>query len=145
MNNYLWLLDMKWIDVIENPILKNLPFKIELNRWGQIIMTPKSNKDGVLKARVSMMLNDEKRSGTIILGCSIETPRGVKVADIAWLSDMFTQKQGLVTPYAVAPEICVDVVSPSNSKAEMNEKIKLYLEQGALEVWLCNQSGSAKH
>jgi hypothetical protein len=27
----------------------------------------------------------------------------------------------------------------------MNEKIKLYLEQGALEVWLCNQEGEISY
>ncbi len=38
------------------------------------------------------------------------------------------------TPYPKAPEICVEVKSPANSKIEMDEKIRLYLEKGALEV-----------
>ena len=31
---------MDWREVIENPSLRNLPFKIETNEWGQIVMTP---------------------------------------------------------------------------------------------------------
>jgi len=34
---------MNWQQVCENPTLKDLPFKIELNTFGQIIMSPASN------------------------------------------------------------------------------------------------------
>ncbi len=34
---------MEWREVIEHPSLKNLPFKIETNEWGQIEMTPTSH------------------------------------------------------------------------------------------------------
>jgi len=37
---------MQWSDVIDNPLLQNLPFKIELNRFGNILMTPASNQHG---------------------------------------------------------------------------------------------------
>ena len=37
---------MEWTDVLENPLLKNLPFKIELNKFGNLIMSPSSNNHG---------------------------------------------------------------------------------------------------
>jgi Uma2 family endonuclease len=40
-----------------------------------------------------------------------------------------------------APEICVEVLSPSNSKPEMEEKRALYFEAGAQEVWICGLDG----
>ena len=40
-----------------------------------------------------------------------------------------------------APEICVEVLSPTNSLAEMNEKRALYFEAGAHEVWICGLDG----
>ena len=43
---------------------------------------------------------------------------------------------GDVTPYPKAPEICVEVTSPSNSKEEIEHKTELYLAKGALEVWV---------
>lgn len=33
---------MRWSEVIDNPVLQNLPFKIELNRFGNILMSPAS-------------------------------------------------------------------------------------------------------
>ena len=35
-----------------------------------------------------------------------------------------------------APEICIEVVSPSNSVKELSEKTDAYLAAGAEEVWL---------
>jgi Uma2 family endonuclease len=72
--------------------------------------------------------------------CSILTSEGVKVAGVAWASDEFIAEFGETTPYPKAPEICVEVKSPANSKAEMEEKIRLYLEKGALEVWIVDLS-----
>ena len=45
------------------------------------------------------------------------------------------------TPYSQSPELCVEVVSPSNSKAEIDEKIDLYLAKGAKEAWICDENG----
>ena len=132
---------MEWIDVIENSLLQNLPFKIELDKWGKILMSPASNKHGHIQANIVYELKSNYPKGEVITKCSVQTPEGVKVADVAWASDEFINEHGFKTPYNVTPEICVEVVSPSNSKAEMTEKIKLYLDQGAVEVWICNQKG----
>ncbi len=31
---------MNWQEVCENPNLQNIPFKIELNEYGQVVMSP---------------------------------------------------------------------------------------------------------
>jgi Uma2 family endonuclease len=42
----------------------------------------------------------------------------------------------------VAPEVCVEVLSMSNSEYEMEVKRKLYFEQGAEEFWICDDYGN---
>jgi hypothetical protein len=42
-----------------------------------------------------------------------------------------------------APEICVEVLSPCNTVAEIEEKTALYFDAGAQEVWVC-ASGAMK-
>jgi Uma2 family endonuclease len=79
--------------------------------------------------------------GEVISECSIETTDSTKVADVAWLSQDFVEEFGMATPYSKAPEICVEILSPSNSEAEMEEKRALYFEAGAVEVWECDQDG----
>ncbi|MGX9728632.1 MAG: Uma2 family endonuclease [Candidatus Electronema sp. VV] len=136
---------MNWASVIANPYLQNLPFKIELNKWGKILMSPASNHHGILQSEAVYYLRRKIRGGRVIVECSIKTDDGVKVADVAWASDEFMRRNGTATPYEEAPEICLEIVSPSNSREEMNEKIQLYLAKGAVEVWLCAADGSVTH
>jgi Uma2 family endonuclease len=136
---------MNWASVIANPYLQNLPFKIELNKWGKILMSPASNHHGILQSEAVYYLRRKLRGGRVIVECSIKTDGGVKVADVAWASDEFMRRNGEATPYEEAPEICLEIVSPSNSREEMNETIQLYLAKGAVEVWLCAADGSVTH
>lgn len=41
-----------------------------------------------------------------------------------------------------SPEICIEVLSRSNSQLEMVEKRALYFEADAAEVWTCDLDGS---
>ncbi|MEQ1807980.1 MAG: Uma2 family endonuclease [Burkholderiaceae bacterium] len=50
----------------------------------------------------------------------------------------------LVTPFPAAPEICVEIMSPANTWAEMHMNAGLYLEAGALEVWVIAMNGKRK-
>lgn len=130
---------MTWDEVINNPFLKDLPFKIETNKFGQILMSPASNRHGIIQSELDRKIYSFKKKGTTIIECSIQTSDGVKVADVAWASDDFMAEYGDVTPYPKAPEICVEVVSPRNTKAEIQHKVELYLAKGALEVWVVNK------
>ena len=132
---------MDWQEVLEHPSLQDLPFKIELNEWGQIVMSPASNRHSNLQAELALLLKQALPEGRIFTECSIDTQRGVKVADVAWASDAFIAQYGYETPYHKAPEICVEILSPSNTRAEMDEKIVLYLAKGAREVWICDLEG----
>jgi Uma2 family endonuclease len=127
---------MQWAEVMGNPYFKDLPFKIELNRFGQVLMSPANNKHGNLEYRVGRALERGCPKGEIIIECSIQTADGVKVADVAWASAAFIQQFGYSTPYPQAPEICVEIISPSNTDEEMRIKIDLYLAKGAQEIWL---------
>jgi len=132
---------MLWSEVIASPYFKDLPFKIELNRYGKVEMTPTSNKRGRLKSLLASALERKIKTGTGILGCSIQTTEGVKVADVAWCSKAFIKQHGYETPYPSAPELCVEIVSPSNSTTEMADKVQLYLQAGAEEFWLVWENG----
>ena len=39
---------MKWDEVCKYPLLQDLPYKVELNEWGNIVMSPASNRQGNL-------------------------------------------------------------------------------------------------
>ena len=132
---------MTWNEILNEPSLQNLPFKIETNEWGQIVMSPATNKHSRFQGKILILLAKLISSGEAIPECSIETSKGVKVADAVWASDEFLSAFGNQTPYQMAPEICVEVISPSNSPQEIKGKIDLYLAKGVKEVWLCDEYG----
>ena len=126
---------MTWQEVIDNPYLQNLPFKIELSKWGKVEMSPASNLHGRRKVEISSAVR-KKRGGVVIAECSIQTDDGVRVADVAWISNALYAQFGTQTPFPQAPELCVEIMSSSNTWAEMHMKAGLYLKAGAKEVWI---------
>jgi Uma2 family endonuclease len=135
---------MEWSDVIHNPLFENLPFKIELNRFGQILMTQLGNGHGNMVYHVAHALEQGCPQGEIIIECAMRTADGVKVADVAWASTSFIAEFGRVTPYPQAPEICIEILSPSSTPEEMRIKTDLYLARGAHEVWLVDTEANIR-
>lgn len=132
---------MNWQQVCEDKTLHNLPYKIELNKQGQLIMSPASVKHVFLQAEIMSLLRDNRETGKIVPEFPVETADGVKVADVAWLTaEQYEAVKNNITS-EFSPVICIEVLSPSNTTAEMNHKKALYFEKGAEEFWLCAQNG----
>lgn len=131
---------MNWQELCEYSPLQNLPFKIELDEHGRIIMTPVKIYHSAYQGKISVLL-DKYLNGQVLVECAIKTHKGTKVADVAWVSSQrFTQIRE-ETDCSIAPEICVEILLSSNSTVEMAEKRQLYFAQGAQEVWLCSETG----
>ena len=133
---------MNWQEVCEHSSLQNLPFKIELNERGQVIMSPTKVWHSVYQAEIALLLKTLMKVGKVLTECAIETSTGIKVADVAWASVKRFKIVKDEVACSVAPEICVEVISASNTKGEMDEKRRLYFETGAKEVWLCDDYGA---
>jgi len=121
-------------DLCSDPAMAGVRGKIELDGWGRILLTPASNYHGYLQAEVARRLS--ALPGRAMVETSVVTNAGVLVADAAWCSPEFLSVHQFETPYTRAPEICVEVVSPSNTTKEMREKVEAYFAAGAEEVWL---------
>lgn len=134
---------MQWSEVLNDERLKNLPYKIELNEYGQIVLSPASERYSFLQAEISAFLG-MNRKGKVLIECAIDTSKGIKVADVVWASKVFLQQHGAAPPYRQAPEICVEIVSSSTLAAAMQDKIGLYLDKGAKEVWLYSENGTVE-
>ena len=131
---------MTWDEVCANRYLQDLPFRIETNRWGQIVMSPPHNDHSLAQASIYDLLK-KMRGGRTLQKTVIDTEDGNKVADATWMSaSLFKASKGQGS-YKRAPEICVEVKSPGNSLGELLEKKDLYFKAGAQEVWIREQSG----
>ena len=133
---------MQWQEVCENQYLKNLPFKIELNNQGKVLMTPVKVSHSILQGKIIGYLYKSLTGGEALAECAIRTKQGTKVADVAWASNDLLEKIENEIECSIAPEICIEVLSFTNTKHEISEKKELYFEQGAVEIWLCDSFGN---
>lgn len=132
---------LTWESIIEDRMLQNLPYKIETNRYNKIIMSPASFWHSDYQGEIGALLKSHMRTGRVPTECAVQTTDGIRVADVAWISSQRRAPYRSSVALPIAPEICVEIVSPSNRREEMLEKMSLYFAKGAEEVWLCDAAG----
>jgi Uma2 family endonuclease len=128
-------LALRYRAMSEDPCFANVPGKLELDNWGRILMTPPSFYHGVIAGRLvhklATVLGPEA-----VTDATVATPSGLFLPDVAWASPQFMSQHRSEFAVTRAPEICIEVVSPSNSVKELNEKCDAYVAAGAQEVWI---------
>ncbi|BCG63566.1 MAG: hypothetical protein methR_P1294 [Methyloprofundus sp.] len=134
---------MQWQEVLADKSLHDLPYKIELNEKGLIEMSPASFMHSLLQGRFKLLGN--QLDGEVFTELAVQTAKGVRVPDVAWGSLDYVQKH-IKDIYALsAPELCVEIISPSNTREEMLDKVELFLQAGAEEVWLVSEDGQVTY
>jgi len=122
--------------------LAKIEGRIETDRHGHIIMYPPAAfSHGSYQFQIGSLLHTLLPEGRVATECPISTADGVRGADVAWISHARLAAIGENVCLTQAPEICVEVLSPDNTRAEMKEKKALYFAAGAREVWFCDRKG----
>lgn len=128
---------MTWEDLCADPRFQDLPYKIEWLHGGVLVMSPHTNAHSDWQMVLVNHLKQYAPPGWVSVEYAVVTEDGVRVADVVWLPHEQAQKnrtQGKAVP---APDICIEVVSDSNTKAGLFFKAALYFQAGAKEVWIC--------
>ena len=132
---------MKWDQLCDDPALENIPYRVELARHGQLIMSPHRSYHSIFQSRIIRQLNQLLPSGEALPECPIETSIGTIVADVAWASPEKVKRNFDLAAWAESPEIVIEVLSPSNSTDEIRNKREAVFALGALEFWVCDKKG----
>ncbi len=135
----------RWAELLADPELAKVEGRIETDRHGQIIMSPPpAPRHGSYQSEIAYLLRSFMPQGRVLTECPISTADGVKAADVAWASTDCLRELDNRACFSRAPEICVEILSPGNTDAEMREKTALYFDAGAGEIWICSTSGAMK-
>ncbi|MEF8865794.1 MAG: Uma2 family endonuclease [Salinibacter sp.] len=135
----------QWDEITADPTLRDLPYKVETNAQGQIVLSPHTNHHSDLQGAVQELLRTYAPDGHAPPEYALATPRGVKAPDVVWMSPgRRKEMRETGDPSTLAPEICVEVMSESNTEEEMQEKRSLYREIGAEEVWVVGPEGDIR-
>ena len=133
---------MQWSEVVSDPALKDLPYKIETNEFGQIVMSPHKRIHAIWQGEIEWRLRQCLPQGRTAPEFAIDTRLGTKTPDVGWSSR--DRESELLADQSLAPEICIEVLSGSNTDRELAAKRTLYFEAGALEVWQCEENGTLR-
>ena len=131
----------RWQQLAHDPLVAAIPYKVELNEKGAIEVSPPTTRHAFIQAFVAHELRRQRPEGTTFTECPVETEIGVRVPDVVWASPEFMEQHGAESEFRAGPDLCVEVLSPTNTRAEIGEKIAAYLEAGAREVWIVGDDG----
>lgn len=118
-------------------------YRLELVR-GRLVREPRPGvQHGLLMARLGARLQrhvEENRLGVVSMDFGVVLPTEpptVRGPDIGFIAADRLPPDGPPTGFLrVAPDLAVEIVSPSNSASEIQEKVLEYLDAGTRLVWL---------
>jgi len=136
----------RWDEVTRDPSLQDLPYNVETNRRGQIVLSPHTTRHARQQKAVQKRLDEALGGGGEAFSeWPVATSGGTKQVDVIWTSDgRLGEMDATGEPPTLAPEICVEVMSEANTWEEMDQKRQLYLEAGAEEVWVVSEEGDVR-
>lgn len=116
-------------------------YHVDTDEWGRILMTPVNLAHGLFAIEIALLLREHLPDGRSVAEVGVATRKGVKAPDVMWFSRERLAARSGEFEDALAGEICVEVLSSSNHPSEIDEKRRLYFEQDAVEVWVCDTEG----
>lgn len=117
------------------------PDYFELDQFGELILSPKPTTGHQRVASQIAWTLRTQLGGEGVTEVSVVTDRGVRVPDVVWMpGDRWAACKGQ-SPLEVVPDVCVEVLSPSNTRQEIEMKVGAYLRGGAREVFVVGLKG----
>ena len=104
-------------------------------------MSPLHFRHRRYQLRIGKLLERFLPNGEASVESAVMTADNVKVPDVIWASREFIRRYADALALPAAPEICVEVRSPTNRAAEIEGKRALYFESGAVDGWVCGWGG----
>jgi Uma2 family endonuclease len=134
-------LRQRWRQLADNRLVAEIPCKVELSEKGAIEVSPPTIRHAFIQGFLTRELARQRPDGTTLPECTVETDIGMRVPDVVWVSRELMERHRNEKQFRIAPDLCVEVLSPTNTRIQMAEKTAAYLAAGAKEVWIVGEDG----
>jgi len=132
----------RWKELEEDP---ESPDRYELNELGELILSPKPTNDHQRVGLAVVRALETQLGPEAGFEISVLTDRGIRVPDVVWMPAARWAGVKGRSPFPFVPDVCVEVLSPGNSRAEIAMKIGAYLRGGAREVIVVGRKGEVEY
>jgi Uma2 family endonuclease len=123
------------------PLEEDSPDRYELNEFGEWIVTPRPAHEHQQVAAEIVIQIVRQLGPRAVTEVSVFTDRGIRVPDVAWMPAARWLEVKGQNPLALAPDVCVEVLSPRNTREEILMKVNAYLRAGAREAIVVGLKG----
>lgn len=134
-------------------ISRDRTHRYELLRGELITMSPTGGQHGKLTARLAIALGRHIEDHALGVSFGAETgfrladnPATVLAPDVSFIrKENFTPERDAVSFVPGAPDLVVEVVSPSDGATYVQKKVETWLEHGAQLVWVVEPGTQTVH
>ena len=125
----------------ERQYVEDDPDCYELNEFGEWIVSPRPTHGHQQVASVVAFQLTTQLGERAVIEVSVYTDRGIRAPDVVWMpATRWLEAKGQ-NPLAFVPDVCVEVLSPSNTRQEILMKVGTYLRGGAREAIVVGLKG----
>jgi Uma2 family endonuclease len=135
-------LQRRWDELAADP---ESPDRYELTEFGELVLSPKPTNDHQRAAQAVVRSLEAQLGPEAAVEISVFTDRGIRVPDVVWMPAVRWREVKGKSPFPFVPDVCVEVLSPGNSRAEIRMKTGAYLRGGAHEVIVVGRAGEIEH
>jgi Uma2 family endonuclease len=132
----------RWHELAQDP---DSPDRYELNELGELILSPKPTNDHQRVELAVVRVLEARLGPEAGIEISVYTDRGIRVPDVVWMPAARWREVKGKSPFPFVPDVCVEVLSPGNSRAEITMKIGAYLRGSAREVIVVGRKGEVEY
>jgi Uma2 family endonuclease len=132
----------RWRELEEDP---DSPDRYELTEFGELVLSPKPTNDHQRVASAVARSLESQLGLEAATEISVYTDRGIRVPDVVWMPAPRWREVKGKSPFPFVPDVCVEVLSPGNSRAEIVMKVGGYLRGGAREVIVVGRKGEVEY
>ena len=132
---------MKWDQLCDDPALENIPYRVELARHGQLVMSPHRSYHSIFQSRIIRHLNQLLPEGEAMPECPIATEAGTVVADVAWASATKVKRNFDLPSWRNPHKLSWRCFLPPTRRTEIRNKRNAVFARGAGEFWVCDRKG----
>jgi Uma2 family endonuclease len=132
-------LTARWRALSDDP---ESPDHFEINQYGEIVLAPKPSTLHQRRSFKVALALQAQLGPEAVTEVGVMTDQGVRVPDAVWMPPERWAQANDATPLQFVPDICVEVLSPGNTRPEIEMKKNAYLRGGAREVAIVELDGS---
>ena len=99
---------------------------------------------GLYSGAIAKRLLKEFPDGHIAFNIPVETPEGIVVVDVGWISSARMKTLRTEPTWSGAPDIAVCVISKDRSETIADKNISILMRAGSIEPWVVTPQGWIK-